>query len=114
TMMLDGDAAHALADLGRDRWKHATRQELRPVSDDHDHWPEDLEPEFRDVEIAIARTRAAWRDCTEIREIETLWLDMIAAAKRFIYIENQYLTSGRIGAAIAARMEEDDPPEIVM
>ncbi|WBX83308.1 phospholipase D-like domain-containing protein [Sphingosinicella microcystinivorans] len=114
TMMLDGDAAQALADLGRDRWKHATRRDLPPAEDGHDHWPDDAEVDFRDVDIAVARTRAAWRDCAEVREIEALWLDMIAAARRFIYIENQYLTSGRIAAAIAARMEEDDPPEIVV
>lgn len=114
TMMLDGDAARALADLGRDRWQHATHHELPPMEDDHDHWPDDAAVDFRDVDIAIARTRAAWRDCGEIREIEALWLDMIAAARRFIYIENQYLTSGKIAAAIALRMAEDDPPEIVV
>ena len=48
------------------------------------------------------------------REIETLYLDMIAAAKRFIYAENQYLTSPKIAAAIRRRMEEPDPPEIVV
>lgn len=114
TMMLDGDAAHALADLGRDRWQHATRHALPPVEDDHDHWPADAPVDFRDVDIAIARTRSAWRDCDEVREIEALWLDMIAAAQRFIYIENQYLTSGRIAAAIAARMKETDAIEIVV
>ncbi len=114
TMMLDGDAARALAELGRDRWQHATRHPLPPAEDENDHWPEDAEVDFRDVDIAIARTRAAWRDCTEVREIEALWLDMIAAARRFIYIENQYLTSGKIAAAVAERMKEDDPPEIIV
>jgi phosphatidylserine/phosphatidylglycerophosphate/cardiolipin synthase-like enzyme len=58
--------------------------------------------------------RAAYRQLPQVREIETLYLDMIAAAKRFIYFENQYFTSGKIAAAIALRMAEDDPPEIVM
>jgi phosphatidylserine/phosphatidylglycerophosphate/cardiolipin synthase-like enzyme len=39
---------------------------------------------------------------------------MVAAAKRFIYFENQYFTSGKIAAAIAERMKEEDPPEIVL
>ena len=56
---------------------------------------------FRDVDIAIARTRAAYDDLPEVREIETLYIDMICAAKRFIYFENQYFTSAKIGAAIA-------------
>ncbi len=69
---------------------------------------------FRNVDIAIARTRAAYDAQTEIREIETLYLDMIAAARRFIYFENQYFTSAKIGAAIATRMAEPNPPEIIM
>ena len=39
---------------------------------------------------------------------------MIAAADRFIYFENQYFTSGKIAAALATRLNEDDPPEFVM
>jgi uncharacterized membrane protein YdjX (TVP38/TMEM64 family) len=39
---------------------------------------------------------------------------MVAKAKRSIYIENQYFTSHRIGAALAARLEEADGPEIVV
>jgi phospholipase D1/2 len=39
---------------------------------------------------------------------------MIARAQRYIYIENQYFTSHKIGAALAARLEEPDGPEIVL
>jgi len=49
-----------------------------------------------------------------VREIEALLLDQIASAKKFIYSENQYLTSPRIVEAIAKRLREADPPEIVM
>lgn len=69
---------------------------------------------FRDVDVAIARTRAAYDGLDEVREIEALYVDMISAAKRFIYFENQYFTSAKIAAAIAARMEEEQPPEIVL
>ena len=48
------------------------------------------------------------------RDVETLFLDMIRAAKRTIYIENQYFTANRIGEALAARLAEDDGPEIVV
>ena len=30
---------------------------------------------------------------TEVREVERLYLDTIAAARRWLYIENQYLTA---------------------
>ena len=114
TMMLRGPVAGQLAELGRERWSAATKAELKPIEPGKEDWPEDLAVMFRDVDIAIARTRAAYDDLSEIREIETLYLDMIAAARRFIYFENQYFTSAKIGAAIAERMAEPDPPEIVM
>lgn len=114
TMMMRGDVAAQLAELGRERWSTATKAKLDPIDSCEDDWPKDLPVMFRDVDIAIARTRAAYDDLPEVREIETLYLDMICAAKRFIYFENQYFTSGKIAAAIAARMAESDAPEIVM
>lgn len=114
TMLLRGDVAGVLGDLGRERWKIATRAVLEPIEPCEDDWPADLDPMFRDVDVAIARTRAAYDTLPEVREIEALYLDMIAAASRFIYFENQYFTSGKIAAAIATRMAEEDPPEIVM
>ena len=114
TMLMRGDIAAALGELGRERWKVATKAELDPLDPSEDDWPADVEPMFRDVDIAIARTRAAYDQLGEVREAEALFIDMIAAAKRFIYFENQYFTSGKIAAAIAQRMAEADPPEIVM
>src|SRR5688572_13024597 len=57
-MIVDGAAAKVLAELARDRWKHAAFEALPDIActADHDPWPENLEPEFRDVEIGIART----------------------------------------------------------
>ncbi len=114
TMMMRGDVAGELAELGRERWSTATKAKLKPIDKCQDDWPSDLAVMFRDVDIAIARTRAAYNDLPEVREIETLYIDMICAAKKFIYFENQYFTSAKIGAAIATRMAEPDPPEIVM
>jgi phosphatidylserine/phosphatidylglycerophosphate/cardiolipin synthase-like enzyme len=115
TMMLEGPVAAALGELGSDRWYRATDSSLAPVtSADESSWPGDLPVQFDNVAIAIARTRAEYRDACEIREIEALYLDMIAAATRFIYFENQYFTSAKLAAAIAKRLEEDDPPEFVM
>jgi len=114
TMLMRGEVAAALGALGAERWKVATRAALTPIDPCDDDWPDELEPMFRDVDIAIARTRAAYDGQAEVREAEALFIDMIAAAERFIYFENQYFTSGKIAAAIAARMAEEDPPEIVM
>lgn len=114
TMIVDGGVARALADLAGDRWQCATGEQLSAMEPCPEHWPDDVAPAFEDVDIAISRTRAAWTDHEEVREIEALFIDMIAAARRFIYAENQYLTAPAIAGAIAERMKEADPPEIVI
>jgi len=114
TMLMRGDIAAVLGELGCERWKVATKADLDPIDPCEDDWPAELEPMFRDVDIAVARTRAAYDNLPAVREAEALFIDMIAAAKRFIYFENQYFTSGKLAAAIAKRMAEADPPEIVM
>jgi phosphatidylserine/phosphatidylglycerophosphate/cardiolipin synthase-like enzyme len=115
TMMLEGDVARALGDLGRERWEFAGGDKLEPCAPQEDSaWPERLQAEFTDVEVGIARTRAGYNGCEEIREIEHLYVEQIGRAKRFIYAENQYFASRRIAEAIAKRVAEPDPPEIVL
>lgn len=114
TMLISGEAAKALGELGADRWQVATNTPLKALKPCTAHWPDDVDIMFENVDIAIARTRAEYNEVAEVREVEALYLDMIAAAERFIYIENQYLTSAKIAAAIAKRMEEDSPPEFVV
>lgn len=114
TMLLSGPVGNALADLGNERWQRATKKPLREINGSGEGWPDDLEADFEGVDVAISRTRAEYDGYEEIREVEQLYLDMIAAAKRFIYFENQYFTCGKIAAAIAERLNEDDPPEFVM
>ena len=114
TMLMRGPVAATLGELGRERWKVATRQKLAPVEPCDSPWPDDLPAMFEQVDVAIARTRAAYDNLGEVREIERLTIDMIAAAERFIYFENQYFTSGKVAAAIAKRLAEPDPPEIVL
>ncbi len=113
-MAVEGDAARALGDLGRERWKIACREELGCAGGDCDAWPDSLEPDFRKVEIAIARTRGNDGENEELREIEALYVAMIGAARRFIYAENQYFASRVIAEAIAKRLAEPDPPEFVL
>ena len=115
SMMMEGDVAQALDELGRDRWVRAGGTPLLPIQPRKDSlWPEGLEATFEDVEVGIARTRAKYRNWDKVDEIETLFLEHIARAKRFIYAESQYFASRTVGEAIAKRMEEDDPPEIVI
>ena len=114
TMLMRGPVAADLSELGQERWKVATGDNLTPVEPSECSWPEELPAMFEQVDIAISRTHAAYKGTAEIKEIEALYLDMIAAARRFIYFENQYFTSAKIAACLAARMEEPNPPEVVL
>jgi phospholipase D1/2 len=114
TMAVDGAAAAALGELARDRWRAAGGEIIDPPQVGSDPWPSELEARFRDVDVAIARTRGEHAGQPAVREIETLYADMIGAAKRFIYAENQYFASRVIADAIARRLQEPDGPEFVI
>jgi phosphatidylserine/phosphatidylglycerophosphate/cardiolipin synthase-like enzyme/uncharacterized membrane protein YdjX (TVP38/TMEM64 family) len=114
-LAVSGPAAAALGDLVRERWHRLTGQRLRPPPPPRtDPWPPTLQPELTDAAIGIARTEPRYRGRPAVREVETLFRDMIAAAERFIYCESQYLTSAVIGAALAARLAEPHGPEVVL
>jgi len=114
TVALDGDGAKALSELARKRWRNATGHDLPVPSRTDAIWPEALRPDLTDAVVGIARSAPGYEDRPEIDEIKRLWLSAIAAARRTIYIENQYLSSGRIGDALKARLQELGGPQIVI
>jgi phospholipase D1/2 len=114
TMAVDGAAALALGDLARLRWEAATGKRLTSIGGGGDAWPNELEPQFDDVEIAIARTRARHGGLSEVREIEALFCDLIAGARRHVYIETQYFASRVVAQAVGRRLGEPDGPEFVV
>src|SRR6185503_6009707 len=77
-------------------------------------WPQSLPDCLRDVAVGISRTEPPVNGSGGVREVETLYLDMIAGARRSIYIENQYFTADKVGDAIAARLAEPDGPEVIL
>jgi phosphatidylserine/phosphatidylglycerophosphate/cardiolipin synthase-like enzyme/uncharacterized membrane protein YdjX (TVP38/TMEM64 family) len=112
---VSGDAAASLGDLFRIRWARATRQRLEPPRKKaSDAWPTGLKADLTDVTVGIARTEPEFDGRPEVREVETLYLDAIASARRFIYMENQYLTSWSIRDALAERLKDENGPEIVI
>lgn len=114
TSAFDGDAARAIGDLARARWQNATGESLPSCPECHDCWPEGLVPTFTDMRLGIARTIPKMDGQEPVHEIESSWAEMIARAKRMIYAESQYFASRRIAHAIAERLSEEDPPEIVI
>jgi phosphatidylserine/phosphatidylglycerophosphate/cardiolipin synthase-like enzyme len=114
TSVLEGPVAAALGELGRQRWQAAGGTPLAPVTDGGDCWPESMEAQFRDISVAICRSRPAVGGETPIREIEATYLSLIAGAQRYIYAASQYFASRRIAEAVALRLDEPAGPEIVV
>lgn len=130
-MMVEGDAARALGDLFRVRWRLATGDTLRPLGTQRSRWPrrvwrsnqtaasmtpwpDSVRPNVENVQVAVSRTAPPVNGHEATREVEALYLDMIARARNAIYMENQYFTSGKVGDALEARLREPAGPEIVV
>jgi|TARA_R100001244_G_scaffold6593_35_gene8444 phosphatidylserine/phosphatidylglycerophosphate/cardiolipin synthase-like enzyme len=113
-MVVQGDIARALSEYAEQHWRDAGGKQPKAVTSKADCWPKGLVADFKNCPIAIARTLPEMDDQEGVHEIENLYLDLIAAAKDFIYAESQYFASTRIAAAIAERLSEESGPEIVI
>jgi len=129
-MLVEGNAAAALGDLVRDRWCRATGETLSPAAIRRSHWPmrrrrksvaiegsawpDPVHADVRNVQVAISRTQPPSNGNAGVREVEALFIDMIAAARNSIYMENQYFTADAVGSALERRLKEPDGPEIVV
>lgn len=114
--MVDGEAARVIGELARERWFRAVGRRARSVAvpTGSNPWPEDCRPDITDVDVAIARTAPPLDGQPGVYEIRHLHSDMIAAAQRHLYMENQYFSSTFIGNAIAQRVAEPHGPEAVV
>ncbi|MDY0042838.1 MAG: VTT domain-containing protein, partial [Desulforhabdus sp.] len=97
------------------RWLDATGDKIgsdtgRPAAS----WPRSRQVDLADTMVAISRTLPAYKGRSEVREIEALYRDAIAAARNFIYIENQYLTSAAVIDALRQSLTNEAGPEIVL
>lgn len=128
-MLVEGDAARALGDLVRERWRRATGEALQPATRFPRWprpkrsgtagavarpWPQSVAADVRDVSVAISRTEPPANGDAAVREVETLYVDMIASARHAIYIENQYFTADKVGDALEVRLGEAQGPEIIV
>ncbi|RFZ83894.1 phospholipase [Shinella sp. WSJ-2] len=110
-----GEAARALGELCHMRWRRAGGAE---VSEPSPRAPVKHAARsgfsFGSVNLAITRTEPAHLDESRVIEIEKLYVDMIAAARKLVYAESQYFASRKVAQAIAQRLAEPDGPEIVL
>ena len=115
-LMVNGPVAAALGDLARDRWRFATGRFIPAAKTARadDLWPRAAESDLSAVPVAIARTAPPYAERAPIGEVEALFIDSLNRARRYIYIETQYLTSHTIADCLAARLRDPKGPEIVM
>jgi phospholipase D1/2 len=114
--IVDGAAARALGELCRDRWRRAgcrNGPKLR-TSIAHDPWPRSVPVDVPDVDVAICRTEPVYEGEAGVGEIRQLHIDAIAAARRHIYMENQYFSSDVVAGCLAERLREPAGPELVL
>jgi phosphatidylserine/phosphatidylglycerophosphate/cardiolipin synthase-like enzyme/uncharacterized membrane protein YdjX (TVP38/TMEM64 family) len=116
-LLVDGEAARRLAEVSAHRWQEATGEELALIDADVDgtaHWPEHVVPDCESVEVGIARTLPATEEGPAITEVLDLYLASIRSARRYIYIENQYLTSDAVANALLTQLREVPELELLV
>ena len=111
---VDGEAARALAELARGRWAEATGETLAPCHGTGDRWPASVAPWLTHAPVGIARTRPAVEGKPGASEVAALNAAALAAARRSVYIEAQYLGARPVADRLAALLERADAPEIVI
>ncbi|NYJ10666.1 phospholipase D1/2 [Rhizobium leguminosarum] len=113
--MVTGDAARLIGDIARRRWETATGEGHPPLAERAPFpWPDDLAVSLRDIPVRFALTEPATSLRAGISDGIASTLDIISQARHLLYIEAQYLASFRVADAIAARLQEEDGPEVVI
>lgn len=115
--IVEGPVAAALGELARERWCRATGVRLKPPDPSNEGpgpWPARLAPDLTEVQVAIARTEPRFDRFESVEEIRQLHLDAIAAARREVFIENQYFSASSVGNALSQRLAEADGPDVVV
>lgn len=119
-----GEAARSMIDLFVWRWYGATGERLDPKALVADDASSDERPSssFRfpvtlampRARIGLARTIPEVIGRPHVSEVAELYVRAIETAKRFIYIESQYLTSCAVRDALLARMADKAHPKLDM
>jgi phosphatidylserine/phosphatidylglycerophosphate/cardiolipin synthase-like enzyme len=113
-IVVAGEAARIVADLARARWQVATGETLAVTGMTRDLWPGDLEPDFVNIPVAVARTAPGWADAPAVAEVAALTADLIKSARRTLYIEAQYFCARKVGELLEESLSAAEGPEIVI
>lgn len=104
-MVLSGEVVDVLEEFV------STRVDVEgPSRGKEDLWPAETSPQLEGVRGALARTDGEKKKF----EIEAFYLDAIASADDYIYIENQYYSHEKINDALVKKLLEEGGPEVVI
>jgi phospholipase D1/2 len=109
--VVSGAAARKFGELARRRWRLAAGYDpvpLRSVAPGGlpASWPPADPPQLEKVRSAITLTEPGLYGAPANREVEQMYLDMVAAAQDFIYIENQFVAYSPLAEALNKRLRE--------
>lgn len=115
-VMAGGDCARQLGEMARQNWRYATGKELPVIEPGNvaELWPDSVPVDIQEVTTALSFTYAPYKERRESRQIKQFYRDAILAAKKYIYMENQYFTAPLIGEALRQQLEKEEGPEIVL
>ena len=112
--VVDGDAAKALTELVAERWENAACRKPKLEPSSGDPWPDGVEPDFVDHDVAISRTIAPLNQRSGVYEVEQMYLDLVSSATSMIYLENQFLTADSVAKAMYKALRDNPDLEIIM
>lgn len=108
-LAVDGDIARSLGELFRSLWSETGGGELSPAQVNSDPWPRYLQPDIRNVNVAVARTIPR-----KVYEVVEMIADGIKAAKDYIYIENQYFSWIGMIELLEEKLQDPNGPEVIL
>jgi phosphatidylserine/phosphatidylglycerophosphate/cardiolipin synthase-like enzyme len=110
-----GELIGRLLEVFTERWKLCTGNELSlPAPRRGRYLPPGIGTPIRAGKAALSRTQGQTFVQVKgpVKEIRSLYVDAIRAARELVYIENQYFSSYAVYRALMDRMEDETAPPI--
>lgn len=118
--IMTGAVVEHLAELVRWRWDRLVEEKaIGFVAADNQQslpatWPPSVEPVMSQVRTAIARTIPDMGDTKTCQEVESMLISLIRQARRFIYIENQFVSYLPIAEALNIQLKNTPSLQVMI
>jgi phosphatidylserine/phosphatidylglycerophosphate/cardiolipin synthase-like enzyme len=112
--VVQGEIAKELGEFARDRWARTAGERLGSSRGHGDPWPADVTADIEDLTIALVRTRPDHASEDPMSHTLHFHERLFAVAENHVFIENQFLTSDEICAALVRALDATDAPEVLL